>query len=138
MVDERGFSMTDNQVIRPDPHLDLGVFMNAPVSGAVRANRFVFVSGYIPMNPETGNADLGAIEVQTRRTLENGRLVLEQAGSSLEKVVKVNIFISDENDYQGLNIVYREYFPTDFPARRTILANLIGGFRVEIDCIALE
>jgi len=130
--------MAGKQVIHTDPKLDLGAFMKAPASAAVRANGFVFVSGYIPMNPDTGKADLGSIEVQTRRTLENVRLVLEQAGSSLEKVVKVNIFISEENDYQGLNKVYREYFPKDFPARRTILANLVGGFRVEIDCIAVE
>ena len=60
--------------------------MKAPVSPAVRANGFVFVSGYVPINPETGKADLGSIEVQTRRTLENVKLVLEKAGSSLEKV----------------------------------------------------
>jgi 2-iminobutanoate/2-iminopropanoate deaminase len=75
--------------------------------------------------------------VQARRTLVNVKLVLEQAGSSLDKVVKVNIFIAEEKDFQGLNEVYREFFPQDFPARRTILANLIGGFRVEIDCIAV-
>lgn len=76
--------------------------------------------------------------MQARRTLENIKLVLDKAGSSLEKVVKVNIFISEEKDFQGLNKVYREYFPKDFPARRTIIANLIGGFRVEIDCIAVD
>src|SRR5258705_7117733 len=125
--------MAAKQVISTDDKLDLGAFMKAPVSPAVRANGFVFVSGYVPMNPETGKADLGSIEVQTRRTLENVKLVLEKAGSSLEKVVKVNIFISEEKDYQGLNSIYREFFPNDFPARRTIIAKLIGGFRVEID-----
>ena len=130
--------MAGKQVISTDDKLDLGTFMQAPVSPAVRANGFVFVSGYVPMNPETGKAELGSIEVQTRRTLENIKLVLDKAGSSLEKVVKVNIFISEEKDFQGLNKVYREYFPKDFPARRTIIANLIGGFRVEIDCIAVD
>ena len=130
--------MAGKQVIRTEDKLDLGTFMKAPVSPAVRANGFVFVSGYVPLNPETGKAELGSIEVQARRTLENIKLVLDKAGSSLEKVVKVNIFISEEKDFQGLNKVYREYFPTDFPARRTIIANLIGGFRVEIDCIAAD
>ena len=130
--------MADKQVISTDDKLDLGTFMQAPVSPAVRANGFVFVSGYVPLNPETGKAELGSIEVQARRTLENIKLVLDKAGSSLEKVVKVNIFISEEKDFQGLNKVYREYFPKDFPARRTIIANLIGGFRVEIDCIAVD
>jgi 2-iminobutanoate/2-iminopropanoate deaminase len=130
--------MAGKQVISTDDKLDLGTFMQAPVSPAVRANGFVFVSGYVPLNPETGKAELGSIEVQARRTLENIKLVLDKAGSSLEKVVKVNVFISEEKDFQGLNKVYREYFPKDFPARRTILANLIGGFRVEIDCIAVD
>jgi 2-iminobutanoate/2-iminopropanoate deaminase len=130
--------MAGKQVISTDDKLDLGTFMQAPVSPAVRANGFVFVSGYVPLNPETGKAELGSIEVQARRTLENIKLVLDKAGSSLEKVVKVNIFISEEKDFQGLNKVYREYFPKDFPARRTIIANLIGGFRVEIDCIAVD
>jgi 2-iminobutanoate/2-iminopropanoate deaminase len=62
---------------------------------------------------------------------------LEMAGASLEKVVKVNIFLAEEADFAGLNAVYREFFAKDFPARRTILANLIGGFRVEIDRVAL-
>jgi 2-iminobutanoate/2-iminopropanoate deaminase len=130
--------MAGKQVISTDDKLDLGTFMQAPVSPAVRANGFVFVSGYVPLNPETGKAELGSIEVQARRTLENIKLVLDKAGSSLEKVVKVNIFISEEKDFQGLNKVYREYFPKDFPARRTIIAKLIGGFRVEIDCIAVD
>jgi 2-iminobutanoate/2-iminopropanoate deaminase len=129
--------MAGKQIIRTKEALDLGVFMKAPVSPAVRANGFVFVSGYVPLNPDSGDAELGSIEVQARRTLANVKLVLEQAGSSLDKVVKVNIFIAEEKDFQGLNEVYREFFPQDFPARRTILANLIGGFRVEIDCIAV-
>jgi 2-iminobutanoate/2-iminopropanoate deaminase len=79
----------------------------------------------------------GGIEPQARRTLTNLKLVLEAAGASLEKVVKVNIFLAEEADFAGLNVVYREFFPQDFPARRTIVADLIGGFRVEIDCIAL-
>jgi|SRR6516165_6214950 2-iminobutanoate/2-iminopropanoate deaminase len=129
--------MADKQVVSPAEAPDLGAFMNAPVSPAVRANGFLFVSGYVPFDPKTGKAVTGPIEAQARQTLENLKLVLEQAGSSLEKVVKVTIFLAEEKDFAGLNAVYREFFAKDFPARRTILANLIGGFRVEIDCIAL-
>jgi 2-iminobutanoate/2-iminopropanoate deaminase len=129
--------MAEKQVISAAEAPDLGAFMNAPVSPAVRANGFVFVSGYVPFDPQTGKVVTGSIEVQARRTLDNLKLALEQAGSSLEKVVKVNIFLADEQDFAGLNAVYRTFFSKDFPARRTILANLIGGFRVEIDCIAL-
>ena len=93
--------MAGKQVISTDDKLDLGTFMQAPVSPAVRANGFVFVSGYVPLNPETGKAELGSIEVQARRTLENIKLVLDKAGSSLEKVVKVNIFISEGRTSKG-------------------------------------
>ena len=129
--------MASKQVVNPAEAPDLGAFMKAPVSPAVRANGFLFVSGYVPFDPETGKAVGGPIEAQARRTLENLKLTLEKAGSSLEKVVKVNIFLAEEADFAGLNTVYRQFFAEDFPARRTILANLIGGFRVEIDCIAL-
>lgn len=126
------------EIVRTDESLSLGKFMTAPVSDAVRANGFIFVSGYVPLNPKTGKAEPGSIGIQTRRTLQNIKTVLEQAGSSLDKVVKVNIFISDLNDYQGMNKVYREFFKKDFPARRTVHALLVGGFKVEMDCIALE
>ena len=126
------------EVVRTPEDLDLGKFMKAPVSAAVRANGFIFTSGYVPLDPATGKAVAGSIEDQTRRTLMNLQMVLELAGSSLEKVVKVAIFLADEKDYEGLNKVYREFFTADFPARRTILSQLIGGFKVEIDCVALE
>lgn len=130
--------MPRKEIIRTPELLDLGRFMKAPASPAVRANGFILTSGYVPLDPETGDAVLGSIEVQARRTLDNLRQVLEIAGSSLDKVVRVNVFLSDENDYEGLNKVYREFFPDEFPARRTILSPLVGGFRCEIDCTALE
>src|SRR6516165_9263611 len=106
--------MADKQVVSPAEAPDLGAFMNAPVSPAVRANGFLFVSGYVPFDPKTGKAVTGPIEAQARQTLEN--------------LVKVTIFLAEEKDFAGLNAVYREFFAKDFPARRTILANLIGGF----------
>jgi 2-iminobutanoate/2-iminopropanoate deaminase len=131
-------AMAKKEIIHTPEFLDLGKFMKAPVSPAVRANGFIFTGGYVPMDPKTGKAVLGPIEDQARRTLDNLRQVLELAGSSLDKVVRVNIFLSDEKDFEGLNKVYREFFPDNFPARRTILSPLVGGFRCEIDCTALE
>ena len=130
--------MAAKEIIETPELLDLGKFMEAPVSPAVRANGFIFTGGYVPLDPETGEAVLGPIEDQVRRTLDNLRQVLELAGSSLEKVVRVNIFLADEADFEGLNKVYREFFPDNFPARRTILSPLVGGFKCEIDCTALE
>lgn len=127
----------DRQVIHTTSTLDLGRAVNAPVSPAVRANGFVFCSGYLAINPDTGQPDLGTVASETRRTLENLRLVLETAGSSLQKIVKVNVFLTDIRDFDSMNAVYREYFPTEPPARRTVEARLVGGFKVEIDCIAL-
>jgi 2-iminobutanoate/2-iminopropanoate deaminase len=117
--------------------LDLGKFMKAPVAPAVRANGFIFTGGYVPLDPRSGNAVMGSIEDQTRQTLQNLKDVLEQAGSSLEQVVKVNVFLSDLGEWERMNAVYREFFPKEFPARRTVHAMLVGGYKVEIDCIAL-
>ena len=130
--------MPGKEVIETPELLDLGKFMKAPVSSAVRANGFIFTGGYVPLDPATGEAVLGPIEDQVRRTLDNLRQVLELAGSSLEKVVRINVFLSDERDFEGLNRVYREFFPNEYPARRTILSPLVGGFKCEIDCTALE
>ncbi len=108
--------MAKKEVIQTPELLDLGKFMKAPVSPAVRANGFIFTGGYVPLDPKTGKAVLGPIEDQARRTLDNLRQVLELAGSSLDKVVRVNIFLSDENDFEGLNKVYLAFFPDNFPA----------------------
>jgi 2-iminobutanoate/2-iminopropanoate deaminase len=126
------------KVIRTPKRLDLGRFMRAPVSPATRGGGLIFTSGYVPMDPRTGRAVLGSIEAQTRRTLQNLKLVLEEAGSSLDKVLKVHIFMSDLKEWPRMNKVYREFFPRDYPARRTTHAQLVGGFKIEIDCIALE
>ncbi len=126
------------QVIQTREIHDLGKFMKAPVSPATRGGGFVFTSGYVPIDPKTGKALKGSIEEQTRSTLQNLKIVLEQAGSSLDKVLKVNIFMSDLKEWPRMNKVYKEFFRGDYPARRTVHARLVGGFKIEIDCIALE
>lgn len=126
------------KVIRTPKLLDLRKFMKAPVAPATRGGGLIFTGGYVPMNPKTGKAVMGSIEEQTRRTLKNLKMVLEEAGSSLDKVLKVNIFMSDLNEWPRMNKVYREFFPRNYPARRTTHAYLVGGFKIEIDCVALE
>ena len=105
---------------------------------ATRGAGLIFTSGYVAIDPETGGTDTESIESETRRTLDNLKLILEEAGSSLDKVPRVHIFMTDLGEWERMNVVYMEYFPTDPPTRRTAHAQLVPGFRIEIDCIALE
>jgi 2-iminobutanoate/2-iminopropanoate deaminase len=107
-------------------------------SQAVRANGFVFVSGQIPIDPATGDLLVGDIGQQTVRVLENLKAILEAAGSSLDKAVKVSVFLRDMSEFGGMNAVYAKYFSSDPPARATVqVARLPKDVGVEIDVIAL-
>lgn len=131
--------MSQRQIVSADAALDLGAAVGAPVSPAVRANGFLYVSGYVSMDPETGKLDPGCVEHETRLTLNALKRVLEAGGSSVQKLVKVNIFLSDiERDFDGMNRVYKEFFTDEFPARRTVQAKLVHGLKVEIDAVALQ
>jgi len=109
-----------------------------PYSPGVAANGFLFVSGQIPLNPQTGELVQDSFERQARQTLENLKRVVEAAGSSLERVVKVTIFLSDLKDFDELNRIYSEYFAESRPARSTVqAARLPKDVDVEIEAIAL-
>tara|TARA_R110000787_G_scaffold15635_17_gene48484 strand:+ start:298 stop:696 length:399 start_codon:yes stop_codon:yes gene_type:complete len=112
---------------------------NVPLSPVVRANGFVFVSGQPPLDAATGELVKGDIRTQTRYVLDNVRLCLETAGSSLEKVVKCNVYVTNIAYYDAVNAIYAEYFPTDPPARTfAAVASWPWEFDIEIECIALE
>ncbi len=109
-----------------------------PYSQAIVANGFVFVAGQVPIDPGTGKVVEGGIREQTRRVLENVKAILEAAGSSLEKVVKVNVYLKRAEDFAAMNEVYSQYFPTEPPARTTVVTNMVREeFLIEIDVIAL-
>ena len=109
-----------------------------PYSQAIKANGFVFVSGQTAFDPATGKPIEGDTAKQTVRTFENLRAILEAAGSSFERVVKVSVFLKDMNDFSAMNEVYAQYFPSNPPARSTVeVVRLPRDFRVEIDLIAL-
>jgi len=108
-----------------------------PYSQAVIANGLVFLSGQIPLDPETGQVIEGDITWQTERVLDNLKSVLEAAGSSLGRVVKTTVYMKDMEEFAKMNAVYARYFPDHPPARSTVeAARLPRDVRVEIDCIA--
>jgi 2-iminobutanoate/2-iminopropanoate deaminase len=109
-----------------------------PYSQAVICNGFAFLSGQIPLDPDTGHLVDGDVAVQTARVLDNLRAVLEAAGSSLASVVKTTVYLKDMGEFAKMNEVYARYFPANPPARATVeAARLPRDVRVEIDCIAL-
>ena len=109
-----------------------------PYSQAIVVNGFVFVSGQVPIDPSTGKVVEGGIKEQTRRVLENVKAILEAAGSSLDRVVKVNVYLKRAEDFAAMNEVYSQYFTKEPPARTTVVTDMVREeFLIEIDVIAL-
>ena len=112
-------------------------FQGAPYSQAIVWGELVFVSGQVPVDPETGKMIEGGIAEQADRVMRNVRAILEEAGSSLEKLVKTTIFIVDFDDFADLNEVYRRFVGERPPARATVeIKSLPQGALLEIDAIA--
>lgn len=111
-----------------------------PYSQAIQAGEFIFCSGQIALDPETGELFSGDIETETARVMNNLKAVLEAAGSSFDRVVKTTIFVRDMNDFGRINTVYGSFFnPSSPPARATIqISALPKGANVEIECTALS
>jgi 2-iminobutanoate/2-iminopropanoate deaminase len=109
-----------------------------PYSQAIKAGGFVFASGQIPIDPQTGQFVAGGIAEQTRQVLKNLGAVLEAAGSSLDQVVKTTVFLADMKEFSGMNEVYATFFSSPPPARATVAAaGLPRDARVEIEAVAL-
>jgi 2-iminobutanoate/2-iminopropanoate deaminase len=109
-----------------------------PYSQAIKAGGFVFLSGQIPTNPDTGEFVAGGIAEQTEQVFKNLKAVLEAAGSSLDQVVKTTVFLADMKEFSEMNEVYAKFFSGPPPARATVAAaGLPRGARVEIEVVAL-
>lgn len=109
-----------------------------PYSVGVRSGHFVFTAGQVGLVPETNEIAPGGIEAETRQVFKNLQAVLEEAGSSLDKVVKTTVFLQDMNDFSAMNAVYGQFFSDDFPARSTVqVGKLPKGALVEIEAIAV-
>jgi 2-iminobutanoate/2-iminopropanoate deaminase len=112
--------------------------MTLPLSPAIKAGGFVFVSGYAGFRGRKTGASIEGIEAQTKETLEVIKDTLEAAGSSLDKVVKATVFLRNAQDFPKMNQVYHAFFPKDPPARTTLIAGLaLLDILVEIECMAI-
>jgi 2-iminobutanoate/2-iminopropanoate deaminase len=108
-----------------------------PLSQAIKVGDWVFASGQLGLQVETGKIAPGGIAAETRQVCENLKAVLEAAGSSLDRVVKVTIYMVDLGELMEMNNVFSRYFPVDPPARTTFqCVALVGGARVEIEAVA--
>ncbi|MGH9339362.1 MAG: RidA family protein [Acidobacteriota bacterium] len=110
-----------------------------PYSPAIRANGFIFVSGQGPIDPRTSEINRGPIPDQVRQTLDNIKAILEAAGSSMDKIVKSNVYLADISNFEIMNEAYSAYFGDHKPARTTIQAGALPKrIDVEVEVIALE
>jgi 2-iminobutanoate/2-iminopropanoate deaminase len=109
-----------------------------PYSQAVKAGQTVWVSGQIPLDPETGGLVAGDVESQARQVMRNLGAILEAAGSGFDRVVKATVYLTDLGDFDVVNRVYAEFMPSPPPARVCVeVSRLPRGARVEVDAVAL-
>jgi len=119
-------------------HTDKVPPARVPLSQAIKAGDWVFASGQLGNDPNTKRLAEGGIGPETRQVCENLKAVLDAAGSSLEQVVKVTIYMVDLGELPEMNAIFSQYFPVDPPARTTFeCSRLVGDARVEIEAIAL-
>lgn len=123
------------QVIRPEVAPNTGL----PYSSGILAGDTLYISGHLGRDPVTSQLVTGGIEAETRRSLDNIGEVLKTAGMDFGDVTTVTVFITNFDEFAAFNTVYREYFPTDPPARATVqVAALNAGARVELQMIAVR
>jgi 2-iminobutanoate/2-iminopropanoate deaminase len=132
-----GESAMAKEVIRVEPLSSWLERVKAPASVVTRHNDTIYVSGLPPFEPETGELAKAPIERQTELVLEQLKLCVETAGSSLEKVLKCNVYCTSAEKFAAVNAIYARYFPNNPPARIYVcVPQWFGAFDIEIDCIA--
>ena len=108
-----------------------------PYSQAIRVGNIIFTSGQIPIDPATGSFVEGGIKEQTRQSLLNVKAILNEAGTTMDHVIKTTVFMADMNDFAEMNSVYSEFFNAPYPARSAVaVKTLPKGALVEIEVIA--
>jgi len=107
-----------------------------PYSQAIKIGNFLFTSGQLPIDPNTGDLVTNDIQKETLQVLENLKAVVEEAGATLDQVVKTTVFIKDMNQFASINEVYAKFFPENPPARSCVeVARLPKDVNVEIEAI---
>jgi 2-iminobutanoate/2-iminopropanoate deaminase len=124
-------------IVSPPAGLDAAAALGQPASTLVRGGPFLFVSGLAAVDPATGHLARGTTMSETRMILTNLRRMLEAAGSSMDKVVKVNVLLASMLEAVPMNDVYVQFFPDPPPARTVCGARLPDGCRVMIECTVL-
>jgi 2-iminobutanoate/2-iminopropanoate deaminase len=116
---------------------DKAAVTGGPYSQAIIHDGIIYLSGQGPIDPQTNQVVPGTVEQETELTLENIRIILEEAGSSLSKVLQVSAYLVNMREYGRFNDIYKRYFPENPPARSCIqAARLPFDIRVEMDAIA--
>jgi 2-iminobutanoate/2-iminopropanoate deaminase len=114
-------------------------FQGAPYSQAIKAGGLVFVAGQVGVTPDNPVPVGDTIQEQTEQTLQNLRAILEAAGSGMDRLVKTTVFLTNLDDFQGMNVVYARHVGDQPPARSTFeVSKLPPGLLVEIEAIALQ
>src|SRR5687767_10205041 len=132
--DAQAQSASGRRVIRPPKAPNIGL----PFSPGIRIGNTLYVAGHLGRDPVSSKLVTGGIEAETRQSLNNIREVLRTAGMDLANVASVTVYITSFADFAKFNAVYREYFPTDPPARATVqVAALNDGAHVELQMIAV-
>ena len=110
-----------------------------PYSQAVEVNGVIYTSGMIPINPADGTLVTGSVEEQAEQALKNLKALIEESGSSMDKVIKTTVFIKDMNDFAKINEVYARYFTDNYPSRSCVeVARLPKDVLIEIEAIAIK
>ena len=127
------------RIVVPPPArgLDMAAGYGWAQSTAIRAGDYLFVSGVVAIDPESGERLNGTVTTEAHRAFRNLQLVLESAGSSLSRLVQVRAMIYDRIEYDALNRVYRQYVPEGPPARTVWSVRIIDAFKVQLDAIAV-
>ena len=109
-----------------------------PYSQAIEVNGFVYLSGQLPIDPQTGKMPEG-IKAQTQQALENVKAILAEAGLTMKNVVKTTVMLADIADFGGMNEVYATFFDEPFPARSAFaVRDVPKGALLELECIAAK